>query len=146
MNLPRQYSYNLRWWFIGLSVGSGLALLTIVAFECGCWPHGFGLWFGLIPIVGGLFHTVRRLAFNCQLVLDNDTVAFPTGLGRIRTKRVPYSSIERVWEICLPLKTVVLCIGTSEGKFEVVSMMLPDTASYIEVGKFLYAQVERSKS
>jgi hypothetical protein len=142
MNLPRQYSYNLRLWVVVLTVGAGFAWLTLMGLECGCWPHGFSLWFGVLPIILGLFVTVRRLVFKSYLVLDEDAIIVPIGFSRVRTKRFPYASIERVWETRLPF-TVVLSVATNEGKFEVVSTMLPDTSSYIDVGKFLYAQVDR---
>jgi hypothetical protein len=140
MNLPSQYSYNLRWRFIVFALGAGFAWLTVMGLECTCWPHGFMLWFGALPIVLGLLAIVRRLAFKGHLMLDEDAITLPTGFGRVRTKRIPYASIQRVWETRLPL-TVVLSLATKEGKFEVLSTMLPDHRSYIDVGKFLYAQV-----
>jgi hypothetical protein len=142
MNLPCQYSYNPRLWLVALTLGAGLAWLTVVGLSCGCWPHGFTLWFGLLPIMLGLFVAGRRLIFRCYLVLDRDALILPTGFGWVRTTRIPYTSIERVWETRLPF-TVVLSVTTKEGKFEVVSAMLPDAGSYIEVGKFLYAQADR---
>jgi hypothetical protein len=142
MNLPRQYSYNPRLWLVALTLGAGPAWLTLMGLVCGCRPHGFTLWFGLIPIPLGLFVAGRRLIFKCYLVLDGDALILPTGFGRVRTTRIPYTSIERVWETRLPF-TVVLSVATKEGKFEVVSAMLPDAGSYIDVGKFLYAQVGR---
>jgi hypothetical protein len=142
MNLPRQYSYNPRWSLVFVLFGSGLAWLVVVGLVCGCRPHGFVLWFGLAPTILGLLLAIRRLAFRCHLVLAEDALIVPTGFGRVRTKRVPYTSIERVWETRLPF-TVVLSVSTKEGKFEVVSAMLPDAGNYIDVGKFLYAQVDR---
>jgi hypothetical protein len=142
MNLPRQYSYNPRLWLLALTVGAGFAWLTLVGLLCGCWPHGFSLWFGVLPIMLGLLMTARRLVFKCSLVLDKDALILPTGFGRVRTKRIPYTSIERVWETRLPF-AVVLSVTTKEGKFEVVSTMLPDAGSYVDIGKFLYAQVDR---
>jgi hypothetical protein len=90
----------------------------------------------------GLLLAVRRLAFKCYLVLDSDAFVLPTGFLRVRTVRIPYTAIERIWETRLPF-AVVLSVSTKEGKFEVVSAMLPDAGSYIDVGKFLYAQVAR---
>jgi hypothetical protein len=113
--------------------------------ECGCWPHGFVLWFGLAPTILGLLLTVRGIAFKCFLVLDEDALILPIGFGRVRTTRIPYTSIERVWETSLPF-TTVLSVATKEGKFEVVSAMLPNAGSYIDVGKFMYAQADRHKS
>jgi hypothetical protein len=142
MNLPRQYPYNPRLSLVAFIAGAGFAWLSLMGLFCGCWPHGFSLWFGVAPIVLGLLLTVRRLVFKCYLVLDKDALILPTGFGRVRTKRVPYMSIERVWETRLPF-TVVLSIATKEGKFEVVSAMLPDAGSYMDVGKFLCAQVDQ---
>ncbi len=145
MNLPSQYSYNPRLWLVALTFGAGFAWLTLMGFECGCWPHGFSLWFGVLPIMLGLFATVRRFLFKSYLVLDKDALVVPTRFGRVRTKRVPYTSIERVWETRLPF-AVVLSVATKEGKFEVVSTMLPDTNSYIDIGKFLYAKAGKPRS
>jgi hypothetical protein len=78
-------------------------------------------------------------------VLDRDALVVPTGFSRVRTKGVPYTSIERVWETRLPF-AVVLSVATKEGKFEVVSTMLPDANSYIDIGRFLYAQAGQPKS
>jgi hypothetical protein len=142
MNLPSQYSYNPRWRLIVFVLGTEFAWLTVMGVECTCWPHGFMLWFGVLPIIVALLLTVRRLAFKGHLILDHHAITLPTGFGRVRTKRIPYASIQRVWETRLPL-TVVLSFATREGKFEVVSTMLPDRGSYIDVGKFLYAQVAR---
>jgi len=142
MNLPRQYPYNPRLWLVALTLGVGPAWLALMGLVYGCWPHGFSLYFGLLPIMLGLLTTVRRLVFKCYLVLDKDALILPTGFGRVRTARIRYTNIERVWETRLPF-TVVLSVATKEGKFEIISAMLPDASSYIDVGKFLYAQVDR---
>jgi hypothetical protein len=65
----------------------------------------------------------------------------PTGFLRVRTTRIPYVSIERVWQTRL-LWIAVLCVATKEGKFEVPSEMLPDAGSYIAVGKFLSSRAQ----
>jgi len=145
MNLPCRYSYNPRLPLVFLLFGGGLAWLLVGALVCGCRPHGFVLWFGLAPIILGLLATVRRLAFKCALVLDEDALVLPTGFGRVRTTRIPYTSIERVWETSLPF-TTVLSLATKGGKFEVVSTMLPDAPSYVEVGKFLTSHSSRANS
>ena len=145
MNLPSQYSYNPRLSLIFLLFGGGLAWLLVGAIVCGCRPNGFVLWFGLAPIILALLVIVRRLAFKCFLVLEEDALILPTGFGRVRTTRIPYASIERVWETSLPF-TTVLSVATKEGKFEVVSMMLPDTRSYLDVGKFINSRSSRANS
>jgi hypothetical protein len=137
VDLPRRYSYNPGWRQILFAVGSGLLWIIIIALECNCRPHGFVLWFGLTPITVGLVVAVRRMAFNRYLVLDSDALTLPTGFLRMRTKRIPYADIERVWGV-YTLWMMVLYVGTKRGKFEVLSPMLPDARSFLEVGNFLH--------
>ena len=112
---------------------------------CECRPHGFVLWIGLALTILGFLLTVRRLAFKCYLVLDEDSLILPTGFGRVRTTRIPYTSIERIWETSLPF-TTVLSLATKEDKFEVVSIMLPDARSYVDVVKFLNSHSSQASS
>jgi hypothetical protein len=147
MNLPRQYSYNPRLSLVFLLFGGGLAYLLVLALACGCRPHGFALWIGLASTMLGLLLAVRRSAFKCYLVLGEDALILPTGFGRVRTTRIPYTSIERWWETNLLLTgTAVLSLATKEGKFEIVSTMLPDAASYLDVREFLNSHSSRASS
>jgi hypothetical protein len=76
-----------------------------------------------------------------------DALILPTGFGRVRTTRIPYTSIERWWEKNLLLTgTTVLSLATKEGKFEIVSTMLPDAASYLDVRKVLNSHSCRASS
>ena len=145
MNLPRQYSYNPRLSLLFFLFGGGVAWLIVGGLACRCKPHGFVLWFGLAPAILGFLLTVRRLAFKCYLVLDEDALILPTGFGRVRTTRIPYTSIERIWETSLPF-TTVLSLATKEDKFEVVSIMLPDARSYVDVVKFLNSHSSQASS
>jgi hypothetical protein len=141
MNLPSQYSYNPRSWLIVLLFGAGLAWIVVGELLCHCRPYSFiSLVFSLGPIVLGLLLALRRLAFKRCLVLDKDALMLPTGFLRARTARIPYASIERVWQTRLPLGAV-LSVATKEGKFDVVSAMLPDAGSYIAIGEFLNSQL-----
>lgn len=115
---------------------AGLIWITIMGLECNCKPHGFSLWFGVTPVAGGLVLVVRRMLFNRYLVLDTDAVILPTGFLRAQTRRIPYVDIERVWGVHA-LWMAVLYVGTKQGKFEVLSAMLPDSRSFLEVGNFL---------
>jgi hypothetical protein len=136
MNLPQRYSYNPKSRLLVLSFGAGVAWIAVSVLLCGCRPSTFSLSFGLAPILLGLLLTVRRLGFKRYLVLDSDALVLPTGFLRIRNARIPYANIERVWQIRL-LWMPVLCVGTKQGKFEVVSELLPEAGSYIAIGKFL---------
>lgn len=91
-------------------------------------------------IILGLLLMGRRFGFKCNLVLDKDALFLPTGLGRLRTTRIPYASIKRVWETTLFFGTTILSVATDDGKFEIVRTMLPDAGSYAEVRAFLYSQ------
>jgi hypothetical protein len=147
MNLPRQYSYNPGLSLVFLAFGGGPAYLLVVAFACGCRPHGLVLLIGLALTVLGLILAVRRTAFKCYLVLSEDALFLPTGFGRVRTTRIPFTSIERWWESNpLLTGTTVLSLATKDGKFEIVSTMLPDAASYREVRKFLNSHSSRASS
>ena len=86
---------------------------------------------------------VRRLSCNRYLRLDSDGLILPTGFLRLRPARIPYTSIERVWQTSIPWMAV-LCIATKEGKFEVLSGMLPDTGSYLAVREFLNWQAKNN--
>jgi hypothetical protein len=142
MNLPRKYSYNPRSWLIALLFGAGVAWIAVEGILCGCRPHRtITLLFGLSPIILGSLLTVRRLAFKRYLVLDTDALMLPTGFLRVRTARIPYMSIKRVWQTRLPFGAA-LSVATKEGKFDVVSAMLPDAGSYVAIGKFLNSQVD----
>jgi hypothetical protein len=137
MNLPAQYPYNPRFRIILFVFATGLIWMALEGLLSGRWPNTTtSLLLGLGPIGLGLLLTLRRLAFKRYLVLDTDAFIVPTGFGRVRTVRIPYTSIERVWEVHLPL-TAVLCVATKKGKFEIVSTLLPDAGSYIAVRELL---------
>ncbi len=141
MNPPRRYSYNPKLRLLVLNFGAGVAWIAVATLLCACRPNTFSLSFGLVPILIGLLLTVRRLVFKRYLVLDSDALMLPTGFLRVRATRIPYKDIERVWQIRLPWMPV-LCVGTKQGKFEVLSGMLPETGSYVAVGEFLNLQAQ----
>ncbi len=143
MKLPRQYAYNPGWRILILTFGSGLAWISLLAFIGNHPPSPIGLSFGLLPILMGLLLTVRRLVFKRHLILDRDALMVPTGFLRIRTKRIPYMDIERVWQVRL-LWANVLCVDTKQGKFEIVSTLLPETDSVIAIGAFLNSKARQT--
>ena len=143
MNLPREYSYNPRWHLIAFLFGAGSVWIALLSLFCRCMPNGFILWFGALPIITGILLAVRRLSCNRYLRLDSDGLILPTGFLRLRPARIPYTSIERVWQTSIPWMAV-LCIATKEGKFEVLSGMLPDTGSYLAVREFLNWQAKNN--
>lgn len=144
MNVPSQYSYNPNLRLIVFLCGTGVAWFVVTGLVCGCRPHGFALWFGLAPVALGLGLLVRRLAFRCNLLLDTDALVLPTGFGRVRTMRIPYADIRDVWHARLVWMDVLM-IATKGRKFEILSVMLPDTQSYIDVGEFLKLRTQRNQ-
>ena len=80
---------------------------------------------------------VRRITVERYLLLDNDSMVLPTGLFQMRTARIEYTSIKRVWRHYLPFKTVVLRVATENHTFEIVSTLLPDNESYRALEEFL---------
>jgi hypothetical protein len=137
MELPHQYSYNPRLRLILLVFGSGLLWMAVQWLSWGHMPTGFGLWFGVAPIALALVVFVRRILVERYLLLDNDSMVLPTGPFQMRTARIEYTSIKRVWQHYLPFKAVVLRVATEKHTFEIVSMLLADNESYRALEEFL---------
>jgi hypothetical protein len=143
MELPREYPYNPRPGLIFFVSGSGLLWIGVQRLSWGRMPTGFGLWFGLVPIMLALLVGVRRVAVDRRLLLDEDAMILPTGPFQTRATRIMYSSIERVWRHYLPA-AVVLRIATEKRTFEIVSVLLPDNESYRAVEEFLSLKVQEN--
>jgi len=136
MDLPHQYPYNPRPRLILVVAGVGLLWIVVLTLSWGRMPTGFGLWFGLVPIILALLLAVRRASLHRLLLLDIDEMVLPTGLLQIGTVRVPYSDIQRVWRHYLPA-AVVLRVTTERRTFEIVSVLLPNAESYRAIEDFL---------
>jgi hypothetical protein len=136
MELPHQYRYDLRPWLILFALGSGLLWIAIAWLSLGYMPSGFSLWFGLVPVALAFIVGVRRISVAHYLLLDNDTMVLPTRPFQMRTAKVEYTSIKRVWRHYLPM-TVVLRVATENRTFEILSTLLPDNESYRAVEEFL---------
>ena len=143
MNIPHQYSYNPRPRVIALPLCGGVAWITLMFALCGCIPHGFGLWFGLVSILMGIVLALMRLVFKCFLLLDENSLTLPTGFLRVKTTRIPYVSIMRVWQTYVAWMPV-LCVATRDGRFDVLSGMLPDAESYVALRDFLHSRTQNN--
>jgi hypothetical protein len=144
MELPHEYSYNLRPSLIFLVAGVGPLWIGVQRLSWGRLPTGFGLWlFGLVPIMLAVLAGVRRIAFDRRLLLDTDEMILPTGLLQSGNARIAYSSIERVWRHYLPL-TVVLRVATEKRTFDIVSTLLPDNESYRAIEEFLNLKAQEN--
>ena len=146
MEVPHQYPYNPPLWFILWSFAAGL--LWIAADWLPYWlpgghiPTGFSFWFslvGLIPIALAFVVGVFRISFESHLLLDNDSMVLPLGLFQMRTARIEYASIRRVWRRYVrPYEyNFVLKVATEEQAFTILPAFLPDNQSYRALEGFL---------
>jgi hypothetical protein len=143
VNLPCQYSYDPRSQMVLFVAGSGCAWIGVQKLLCGCWPHGFSLLLGVVLAASGLLLTIRRLAFKRFLILETDNLLLPTGFAGMRSTRIPYASIERVWRVYAGY-TLVLCLATKQGRFQLAASMLPEPGSFLDVENFLHSQAQYS--
>jgi hypothetical protein len=143
MELPHQYPYNPRVHLILFVSGAGVLWIGVQRLSWGRMPSGFGLWFGLVPVLLGLILCVRRLAFERRLLFERGELILPTGFFQVRTARIAYNSIEGVSRVHLPW-TAVLRIKTRNRRFEIVSVLLPDSKSYLAVEEFLNLKAQEN--
>jgi hypothetical protein len=69
-------------------------------------------------------------------MLDNDSMVLPIGLFEMRTAKIEYPSVRRVWRHYL-YYTFVLQVATEEQAFRIVPAFLPDNESYRALEEFL---------
>lgn len=145
VNLPREYPYNPRSSLIVWCVCAGAAWIVLDWFESGHRPNVASLSFGLVSILMGLLVAARRLAINRCLILEEDALVLPTGFLQMWTARILYKDMDAVWQTYLPLAGVIR-ISTRNRKFQIVSILLPDNPSYIELREFLYSQAHENRA
>ena len=56
---------------------------------------------------------------------------------------VEFAEISDVWEVFIP-RTVALCLRSQGKTYELVSTLLPEHKTYLEVAEFIYSRVVRS--
>lgn len=104
-------------------------------------PTGFSFWrslIGVIPIAFALIVAVRRISVERYLSLDNDSMTLPIGLFHMRTAKIEYTSIRRVWRHYTTYCAVaVLQVATENQTFDILSTFLPDNESYCGLEEFL---------
>jgi len=145
MNLPARYPYDPRWQIVAM-LWTFVAALTIVSFISGAYvPRALGIALSLLAAFVGLgaLCTLRRYAFPRYLVVDEEGVWLPSGILRLNVRRVVFAEISDVWEAFIP-RTVALCLRSQGKTYEVVSTLLPDHKTYLEVAEYIYSRVVRS--
>jgi hypothetical protein len=142
MNVPARYPYDPRWQIVAMS-WTFVAALTIAGFIAGGYPPGalaIALSLATVFIGFGVLTTLRRYAFPRYLVLDEEGVWLPSSFLRLSVRRVVFAETSDVWEAFLPL-TVVLCLRFQGKTYEVVSTLLPDHETYLEVAGYIYSRI-----
>jgi tetratricopeptide (TPR) repeat protein len=137
MDLPRQFSYDPNWRLISVVLAAGAGVLALVAIQGEYSRPGIALGGALIILA--LLPVVRRLAFKRFVVLGPTALTLPTGLLHSHMVEIPYSDITRAWENHLPL-TTVLCIVTEARRYNILSTLLPDPQSYLDLRGFIFNQ------
>jgi hypothetical protein len=142
MEVPHRYPYNPPLRFLPLSFGTGFLWIAVDWLRWGhIPPTGFGLWhslIGLIPIAFAFIVGVRRIFVEHYLLLDNDSMVLPIGLFQMRTAKIEYTSIRRVWRHYTTYYAVaVLQVATEKQTFDIMSTFLPDNESCCALEEFL---------
>ena len=140
MNVPARYPYNGRWQIV-VMCWAFVAALTIATFILH-WvlPRVLGIPLLVAFAILGVLTTLRRYAIPRVLVIDEEGVWLPSGLLSWKGRRVVFAEISDVWEAFIP-RTVVLCLRTQGKTYELVSTLLPDHETYLEVAGYIYSRV-----
>jgi len=136
MDLPRRFTYGPQWKQIMVMFVLGAVILALA----GRTSLGFGLALGFLPLSFGLMGTVRRLFLPRFLELRQDTLSISTGFYQAKVTEILYADIGQTSEVKRGrMKTFYL--RTKERTFEINSILLPNTASYIAVRDFITSRV-----
>ncbi len=123
-----------------------VAALTIASFVAGAYDPralGIALSFLAVFVILGSLSALRRYVFPRHLVVDEQGVWLPSGFLRLNVRRVVFAEISDVWEAFIP-RTAALCLRSQGKTYEVVSTLLPDHETYLEVAGFIYSRVVAS--
>jgi hypothetical protein len=145
MNLPAQYPYNPRWQIVAI-LWAFVAVLTLASFIASAFaPKDLVIALCLLAVFFGLgaLSTLRHHAFPRYLVVDEEGVWLPRGFLRLNVRRVIFADVSDIWEAFIP-RTVALCLRSHGKTYEVLSTLLPNHKTYLEVAGFIYSRVERS--
>ena len=128
-----RYRCDPPWWVIGLNLAIAIALVTL--FAVGMTATSGMVLASLTTTLGALL-AVRRLAFSRHVELTNDSLSLPMGFLRLRVKRIPLDSIEKVWESKWALGTV-LYLHVNQKRFEIPCGLGLSRDDYSTVRNFL---------
>ena len=94
--------------------------------------------FGILGLALGL----RRVVFKRTILLRDNDMLFPTGFMQHKVVLVPYAEISELRQYQLP-QTHVITFRCGEVKHQLVSTLMPDDETYVEVCNFLALRTGR---
>ena len=126
---------------IGLFVSLGIALGVLNQFP---WFES-RLWLGAsLGFVGmSVLLFLRRSLWRRVLTVTDDCFVVPTGFLRLRTTRLSFSSIRRVW-VTEIFGTAILRVRTTDRDIEIHDLYLPDRTVFRELKRILESSVPTS--
>jgi len=142
MNVPARYPYNPRWQIVAMC-WTFVAALTIAVFVFGAYsPRALGIAVSLLTVFAGMgvLATLRLCAFPRALVVDEEGLWLPSGFLRLNVRGVVFAEISDVGEAFAP-RTAALCLRSRGKSHEVVSTLLTDHETYLEVAGYIYSRV-----
>ena len=142
MNLPCQFPYNPSWRLLRILLVEAVLVLALIGAQFIFDGHltTYLVWIGIIPPAACLLLLVRRFFLKRYIELNEGSLRAPSGFGRLRYKEFPYGSIQNMRQFSI-VGMPVLSVATTHGKFEVVSGMLSDWRTYVEIAEFLHSCV-----
>jgi hypothetical protein len=136
-----RYSCDPPWWIIILNSATAIAVLLLLAVGWISYPVGVVVVTLLTFLV--LLLAIRRAAFRRYVELADDALLLPTGFLQMHTARIPYGTIDRVWESRWALGTV-LNLQANHKKFEITCGIRLDRDAYVSVRNFLIQATSRN--
>jgi len=139
--LPQQFPYSPRPRLLALSLGGVIAAIAIYYFDGAPAAHSSLLWLAAnSALILGLVAS-RASFFRRFLLLTESGKDLPTGVGRLRSRYIPYSNIRRVWQI-QRVGMPILRLATDQGKFDIVSGMFADYHTYVAIANFPHSHAQ----
>src|SRR5208283_1189168 len=140
MDLPRRFAYGPQWRQIMVMFALGAAILVFV----GKVSFGFGLALSFLPLSFALMGTARKLFLPRFLELGQDTLLISTGFLQTRVTKILYADIEQTSEVRRGHMTTFY-LRIKERPFEINSILLPNTDSYVAVRDFINSRVTKKE-
>lgn len=142
MTLPIRYSCDPPWWIIIWNTIAAIAVLVLLAVGWLALTPGMTVASVLILLV--LLLVFRRIAYKKYVELSDDTLILPAGFLQLQTNRIPYSTIDRVWESHWAFGPV-LYLSANKRKYEIPCGIRLERSAYVSVRDFLIKEIILNK-